>query len=102
LIQNNGDTMPASHERKTPRETLNIRIQPRLRGLIGRAAGLTGKNRTDFILDASRRAAEDALLDQTTVVVSAKAYDEFLALLDAPPKPNERLRRTMKTRAPRE
>lgn len=33
-----------------------------------------GKNRTDFILDAARNAAEEALLDQALFVVSEKAY----------------------------
>jgi uncharacterized protein (DUF1778 family) len=51
-----------------------------------------GKNRTDFVLDAARRAAEDALLDRTIIAASPKAYAEFLARLDAPPQPNERLR----------
>src|ERR1035437_1598501 len=59
-----------------------------------------GKNRTDFMLDASRRAAEEALPDRTILTVSLKAYAEFLARLDAPPQPNERLRRTMRTSAP--
>ncbi len=77
------------------RDTLNIRIKPAERGLIDRAAKAAGKTRTDFILDAARRAAEEALLDQTLLVVSPTAYTEFLARLDAPPAPNERLRRTM-------
>jgi len=79
---------------------LNIRIKPDLRRLIDRAAGLAGKNRTDFVLDAARHAAEDTLLDRTTFSVSPKAYAEFLARLDKPPQPNERLRRTLKTPAP--
>lgn len=87
-------------DRIVMRETLNIRIKPEVRGLIDRAAALTGKNRTDFVLDAARRAAEDALLDRTVFVVSPKAYADFLARLDAPPHPNERLRRSLKTRAP--
>jgi uncharacterized protein (DUF1778 family) len=70
-----------------------------LRGLIDRAAQLAGKNRTDFVLEAARRAAEDALLDRTVFSVSPKAYAEFLQRLDAPPRPNERLRRTMKAQA---
>ena len=64
------------------------------------AAQVAGKNRTDFVLEAARRAAEDALLDRTVFTVSPKAYAEFLARLDAPPQPNERLRRTMRKRAP--
>ena len=82
------------------RETLNIRIKPEERNLIDRAAKTRGKNRTDFILEAARRAAEDALLDQVIISVSSEAYSEFLARLDMPPKPNERLRKTMQTPAP--
>jgi uncharacterized protein (DUF1778 family) len=92
--------MRASEQQGTRRETLNIRIRPELRELIDRAAGIVGKNRTDFVLDAARHAAEDALMDRAMIAVSPKAYAEFLIRLDAPPKPNERLRRTMKTQAP--
>jgi uncharacterized protein (DUF1778 family) len=89
-------TQPASGAR----ETLNLRIKPELRGLIDRAAELTGKNRTDFVLSAARRAAEDALMDCTVFAVSSKVYAEFLARLDAPPKLNVRLRRSLGTFAP--
>ena len=82
------------------RDTLNIRIKPEVRGLIDRAAELAGKNRTDFFLDAARRAAEDAILDQIIFAVDPKAYAAFLARLNAPPKPNKRLRRSMQTSAP--
>ena len=82
------------------RQTLNLRIKPEERGLIDRAAKTLGKTRTDFVLDAARRAAEDALLDRAGFTVSPKAYAEFLARLDAPPQPNERLQQTMKTSAP--
>ena len=82
------------------RDSLNLRIKPELRGLIDRAAQLAGKNRTDFVLDAARRAAEDALLDRTVFSVSPKAYAEFLKRLDAPPQPNDRLRRTMQAQGP--
>ena len=79
------------------RETLNIRIKPEERNLIDRAAKTRGKNRTDFILDAARSAAEDALLDQVIISVSPQAYQQFLARLDEAPKANERLRKTMQT-----
>ena len=82
------------------RDTLNIRVRPEVRGLIDRAAALTGKNRTDFVLDAARHAAEDALLDRTIFALSPKAYADFLARLDAPPRPNARLRRSLQTQAP--
>jgi uncharacterized protein (DUF1778 family) len=92
--------MPTLQQEKSRRETLNLRIKPELRGLIDRAAELTGKNRTDFVLNAARHAAEDALLDRTVFTVSSKAYAEFLVRLDAPPRPNARLRRSLQTAAP--
>ena len=82
------------------RETLNIRIKPNERGLIDQAARSLGKNRTDFILDAARRAAEAALLDRTVLNANPQAYAKFVARLDAPPQPNERLRRAMATTSP--
>ena len=82
------------------RATLNVRIKPEDRNLIDRAARLLGKSRTDFLLESARRAAQDALLDQTLFKVSPTVYAEFVARLDAPPAPNERLRRTMTSPAP--
>jgi uncharacterized protein (DUF1778 family) len=55
----------ATAKRQAPRETLNIRVRPELRGLI-----------------------------------TVSAYAEFLKRLDAPAKPNDRLRRTMKAPVP--
>lgn len=85
---------------KPPRDTLNLRIPVAERNLIDRAAESTGKTRTDFILEAARRAAEEALLDRALMVISPEAYDEFLQRLDRPAQPNERLQRTMQSKAP--
>jgi len=82
------------------RETLNIRIKPEVRDLIDRAAKSRGKNRTDFILDSARLAAEDTLLDQVIMSVSPQAFEQFQARLDMPPNANDRLRKTMLTPAP--
>ncbi|MBX4997064.1 type II toxin-antitoxin system TacA family antitoxin [Rhizobium lentis] len=79
---------------------LNMRIKPATRNLIDRAAELLGKTRTDFMLEASERRAEEVLLDRAIVTVSPEIYAEYLARLDAPAKPNERLKRTMSTKAP--
>lgn len=86
--------------RHAVRETLNIRIKPEERSLIDRAAKVRGKNRTDFVLDAARAAAEEALLEQTIITASPQAYAAFLARLDQPPQPSERLRKTLQTPAP--
>ena len=92
--------MPVAQVAKGGRDTLNLRIKPELRGLIDRAAEITGRNRTDFVLTAARQAAEDELMDRTVFAVDPRAYAEFLARLDAAPHPNARLRRSLKTSAP--
>jgi len=78
----------------------NIRIKPEERNLIDRAAKVRGKNRTDFVLDAARAAAEEALLDQAVITASPDDYAAFVARLDLPPQPNEALRKTRQTPAP--
>ena len=93
-------TAVAMPTKRAPRETLNLRIPAAERGLIDRVAQSSGKTRTDFILSAARRAAEEELLDRTIFVVSPATYSKFLAMLDAPPQPNGRLRRTMQATPP--
>jgi uncharacterized protein (DUF1778 family) len=80
--------------------TINIRIQPAERALIDQAAKAQGKSRSDFMLEASRRAAEEALLDRTLFRVDSAIYDRFIAILDGPPAPNDKLEKLMRTRAP--
>ena len=82
------------------RDTLNLRIKADERNLIDRAAQSLGKTRTTFILDAARHAAEEALLDRTAISIAPEAYQAFLERLDAPAKPNDRLRATMQAAAP--
>ena len=92
--------MSVTQRREARRDSLNIRIKPEVRSLIDRAAALLGKNRTEFVLEATRHAAENALLDRTVFALNAKAYAEFLARLDSPPRPNKRLRKSLQTPAP--
>jgi uncharacterized protein (DUF1778 family) len=97
---NRRNCMAVQQREAAKREALNLRIKPQVRELIDRAAALAGKNRTDFVLDAARRAAQDTLLDHVVFTVSPKAYRQFLARLDAPAKPNKRLLKSMQMRVP--
>lgn len=64
---------------------VNLRIREDVRAVIDRAAGLRGKSRSDFMIDAAYRAAEDTLLDQTLIKVDAETYRRYLEVLDNPP-----------------
>ena len=57
--------MTSKTKSTTPRNTLNLRIKPEERNLIDMAAKVQGKNRTDFILDAARNAAEETQFRQS-------------------------------------
>lgn len=93
-------TTPKAPAAAPRRETLNLRIPSIERSLIDRAAAAQGTTRTEFVLRAARRAAEDALLDRAVFAVSPEAYQDFLTRLDAPAQPNDRLRRTLHAASP--
>jgi len=86
--------------KKSPGKMLSLRIRAEDKLLIDRAAKLNGKNRTDFLLDAARQAANEALRDQTMIYTDPDAYAAFLARLDTPPVPNARLNKTLHTPSP--
>lgn len=92
--------MPSLNAQSFKREALNLRIKAEDRDLIDRAAQIKGKNRTDFILDAAKSAAQLALLDQSIVMANPEAYAEFIVQLNAPAKINAALQKTLKTPAP--
>jgi uncharacterized protein (DUF1778 family) len=60
-------------------------VREDIRDLIDRAAEIQGRSRSDFMIDAARRAAEEALLDRTLVRVDRQTFEHFLAVLDQPP-----------------
>ena len=56
---------------------INIRAKASQRDLIDMAANLVAKSRTDFMLDAACREAQDILLDQRLFIVDDEQYDAF-------------------------
>lgn len=80
--------------------SINIRAKARQRDLIDQAAERQGRSRSDFMLDAACREAENVLLNQTFFAVDAGAFAKFEALLDQPLPPTDKLRRLLLTKAP--
>jgi uncharacterized protein (DUF1778 family) len=80
--------------------TISIRAKAGQRDLIDQAADRLGRSRSDFMLEAACKQAEDVLLDQTYFALDAKSFAAFQTMLDKPPAPTDRLRRTLKARAP--
>ncbi|MEF8982648.1 type II toxin-antitoxin system TacA family antitoxin [Thiohalorhabdus sp.] len=88
-------TTPA--KRETP---INLRALPAQRALIDRARQLTGKSRTEFVLEAACREAENTLLDQRLFLLDEERFAAFEEALDAPVKDNPALRKLLTTPAP--
>lgn len=80
--------------------SINIRAKARQRNLIDQAAERQGRSRSDFMLDAACREAENVLLDQAFFTVSADTFAGFQNLLEHPLPPTDKLRRLLKTQAP--
>ncbi|HEY7246997.1 MAG TPA: DUF1778 domain-containing protein [Xanthobacteraceae bacterium] len=81
------------------RSLINLRVTPGDLRLIDRAASAAGKNRSEFMLEAARHAAEETLLDKVLFRVDAKTHANLLAELERPPRANAGLRKLMQTKA---
>ena len=79
---------------------INLRALPEQRDLIDLAAGLLGKTRSDFMLEAACARAQSVVLDQVFFSLDADKFKQFIAMLDAPPGPNPGLERLMAVKTP--
>ena len=80
--------------------SINIRAKARQRDLIDQAADRLGRSRSDFMLEASCREAQDVLLDQAFFAADSGTFAKFQKLMDKPLPPTAKLRRLLKTKAP--
>ena len=71
---------------------VNFRLKKERLALIDRAAAIQGITRVEFVLRSSEAAAIETLIERPVIALSDKAYDVFIAALDAPVKSNVRLK----------
>ena len=79
---------------------LGLRATPEQEIVLRRAAEVTHKSLTDFILDSACLAAEQTLLDQRLFMVSGNQYQALMDLLEQPEQPNDGLRDLFSRTAP--
>jgi uncharacterized protein (DUF1778 family) len=65
-------------------KSLNIRVTEHEKTVVEQAATLSHMAMSQFMLQATLRAAEEVLAEQTRFVVPADKWDEFVTLLDRP------------------
>ena len=83
-----------------PDAAINLRALPQQRYLIGQAAHLLGKSRSDFMLEAICDKAQSVLVDQVFSSLDGEKFRQFTAQLDAPVQPNPGLERLFAVKAP--
>ena len=79
---------------------LGLRATPQQETVLRRAAEVSNKSMTDFILDSACRAAEQTLLDQRLFLVTSSQSQTLLSLLDRPEQDNSGLKDLFSRRAP--
>ena len=89
-----------AHTHASDAVSINIRAKARQRDLIDQAAERLGRSRSEFMLDAACRQAEDVLLDQAFFTVDRATFATLQDLLDRPLPPTDKLRLLLKTKAP--
>jgi uncharacterized protein (DUF1778 family) len=90
----------ATPSRARKDDIIQIRASAETKAILNRAAALRGQKLSEFMLESARQHAEDALLDQRVFFLEPKAYDAFLALLDAPTESAVALGERMRRKAP--
>ncbi len=79
---------------------IGLRATPEQEALIRRAAARARKSVTEFILDSTCVAAEQALFEQCYFPLDSKAWKAFNAALDRSPKRKPELKRLLAAKAP--
>ena len=79
---------------------LGLRATPAQEAVLRRAAEVSHKSLTDFILDSACLAAEQTILDQRLFMVSGSQAEALMDLLDSPEQTNEGLQDLLARRAP--
>jgi uncharacterized protein (DUF1778 family) len=79
---------------------VNVRLSVKTRDLIDSAAALSGKTRTEFMLESATREAVDVLLDQRLIALEDDDFAAFQSILDNPPPASARLRQLLAEKAP--
>ncbi len=95
VLERPSDRAPARERRDA---TIHVRAPQKARDLIEKAAEVSGKTMTDFILESATQHAIDVLLDQRLFVLEADKYEAFLSALDNPPPAGPKLKALMKRR----
>jgi uncharacterized protein (DUF1778 family) len=76
-------------------ERVDLRMTPAAKRMLQRAAAVSNKTLTEFLLDTGLNAAVDTLADRRVFQLDKKRWDAFVAALATSPKSNPKLRKLL-------
>ncbi len=72
-------------------ERFEARLTPKQKELIQRAADLSGRSLTDFIVNSAQAAAEETIRNYQVLELTARETEAFFEAPANPPEPSKRL-----------
>src|SRR4051794_28685431 len=81
-------------------ERVDLRMTPTAKRTLQRAAAVSNKTVSEFLLDSSLSAAFDTLADRRVFQLDEVQWAAFMTALDMPPRDNPQLRKLLRTRPP--
>ncbi|MHB1134611.1 MAG: type II toxin-antitoxin system TacA family antitoxin [Chloroflexota bacterium] len=87
---------PSTHPVASRQERFAARLTRTQKETLQRAADISGRSLTEFVLYAAQAAAEDTIRTYQLLDLTARESEAFLAALDNPPPLNPKLRRAMR------
>ncbi len=73
-------------------EKLDLRLTPSAKRVLQSAAAAARRSVSEFVLESALSRAEETLPDRRRFGLDARRWAAFQAALDAPPRPNARLK----------
>ena len=91
---------PTTHDAQERTAAKNARLEARItadqKALFQRAANLTGRSLTDFVVSSAQEIAYRTVREHETMLLSARDRETFVAALLEGPAPGKRLRKAAK------
>ena len=79
----------------TRQDRIHLRVSPRAKRTMERAAAYSDKTLTDYITDIAVSHSEALVREREVITLTPEAWEEFRRLLLDPPEPNKKLKEAL-------
>ena len=94
------DHLEKNNDKISRTARFGFRATPQQEAILRKAAKITGRNITQFVLTSACEAAENALCDQKIFFSDDASFQAFQDILERPAQIKPKLRKLLKSQAP--